>query len=279
MLNEEKVLDDVTRALDEDVSSGDITADLISKNASSKAVILSREPMVVCGIPWVNQVFSNIDSSIHIEWQVSEGDYLAEPMTLAVMTGSVRSILIAERAALNFLQTLSGVATETRRYVVCLKGTQTKLLDTRKTLPGLRYAQKYAVVCGGGVNHRMGLYDAVLIKENHIKACGSIGHAVNMARERALGSWIEVEVESLEEFKEALKAAPDRILLDNFDETMLTEAVALNTSQSIILEASGGIGLSNITSIAKTGVAYISVGAITKSVRAIDLSLLLDEVA
>ena len=252
---------------------------MVPKNATTKAIILSREPMLVCGIPWVNHVFLNIDATLKVEWHVSEGDYLAEPMTLAVITGSVRSILTAERTALNFLQTLSGVSTETRRYVVCLEGTQTKLLDTRKTLPGLRYAEKYAVVCGGGVNHRIGLYDAVLIKENHISACGSIKNAVHMARERALGEWIEVEVETLDEFKEALSAAPDRILLDNFDETMLTEAVRLDHTNSILLEASGGIGLSNIASIAQTGVDYISVGAITKSVRAIDLSLLLDDAA
>jgi len=279
MLNTEIILNDVKHALAEDVGSGDITAALIAKSTTAKAVILSRELMLVCGIPWKKQNFFLIDPKIKIEWQVSEGDYLAKPMVLATMIGSVRSILTAERTALNFLQTLSGVSTETRRYVACLQGTETQLLDTRKTLPGLRYAQKYAVVCGGGVNHRMGLYDAVLIKENHIKACGSIENAVSMARERGLGVWVEVEVETLEEFKAALSAAPDRILLDNFDENMLTEAVQLNRSQSVILEASGGISLSNIASIAKTGVDYISVGAITKSVRAIDLSLLLDDAA
>ncbi|MCH9757316.1 MAG: carboxylating nicotinate-nucleotide diphosphorylase [Gammaproteobacteria bacterium] len=279
MLDVARVLDDVTRALKEDIGSGDITVDLISEETLTHAVILSREPMVMCGIPWVNQVFLAVDPNIKIEWQVAEGDYLTKPMTLAKLTGPVRSILTAERAALNFLQTLSGVATETRRYVVCLQGTKAQVLDTRKTLPGLRVAQKYAVVCGGGVNHRLGLYDAILIKENHIKACGSIKKAVHTARELGKGSWIEVEVESLDEFKEALKALPDRILLDNFDNEMLTKAVALNSAQKIILEASGGISLLNIASVAKTGVDYISVGAMTKSVRAIDLSLLLEEVA
>ena len=276
MLNQ-VIRDDVARALAEDVNAGDITADLIPENLSGKAIILSREPMVVCGIPWVNQVFNEINPDIQINWQVSERDDLHQPTTLAVITGSLRHILTAERTALNFLQTLSGVATETMRYVKYLEGTKTKLLDTRKTLPGLRKAQKYAVTCGGGVNHRMGLYDAILIKENHIKACGSIQAAVHAARVKNQGDWIEVEVETLDEFKAALKAAPDRILLDNFDEAMLEKAVSLRAEKNIILEASGGINLSNIKNIANTGIDYISVGAITKSVRAIDLSLLLDD--
>ncbi len=279
MLDTKQVVEDVARALKEDVGSGDITAELIAEDAFGSACILSREPMVCCGIPWVNQVCKRVDANIQIEWLVSESDRLAKPQALAKLTGPVRSLLTAERTALNFLQTLSGVATETKRYVDRLVGTKVKLLDTRKTLPGLRYAEKYAVLCGGGVNHRFGLFDAVLIKENHIKACGSIKKAVSTARARALGRWIEVEVESLDELKEALGAAPDRILLDNFDEAMLVEAVALNTSNAIALEASGGIELSNIAQIAKTGVDYISVGAITKSVRAIDLSLLLDDAA
>lgn len=271
------ICDDVARALAEDVNTGDITADLIPENLSGKAIILSREPMVVCGIPWVNQVFNEINPEIQINWQVSERDDLPKASTLAIITGSLRNILTAERTALNFMQTLSGVATETKRYVKYLEGTKTKLLDTRKTLPGLRQAQKYAVTCGGGVNHRMGLYDAILIKENHIKACGSIQAAVDAARVKNQGDWIEVEVETLDEFKAALKAAPDRILLDNFENTMLEEAVLLRAEKEIILEASGGINLSNIKNIAKTGIDYISVGAMTKSVRAIDLSLLLDD--
>ncbi|MDX2345734.1 MAG: carboxylating nicotinate-nucleotide diphosphorylase [Legionella sp.] len=274
---EQTIRDDVVRALKEDVGAGDITAALISKNASGKAIVLSREPMVICGIPWVNHVFFSINPDIQINWQVSECDELYEPATLAVITGSLRGILTAERTALNFLQTLSGVATEIKRYTKLLKNTNTKLLDTRKTLPGLRQAQKYAVTCGGGVNHRMGLYDAVLIKENHIKACGSIQAAVDKARANNQGNWIEVEVENLDEFKAALIAAPDRILLDNFDNHMLKAAVLLRAEKNIILEASGGINLSNIKNIAETGIDYISVGAITKSVRAIDLSLLLDD--
>jgi nicotinate-nucleotide pyrophosphorylase (carboxylating) len=233
--------------------------------------------MVVCGIPWVNQVFFELDPSIKLNWQVEEGDFLPEPCVLAKLLGPTQALLTGERTALNFLQTLSGTATETRRYVECLKGCHTQLLDTRKTLPGLRLAQKYAVRCGGGVNHRFGLYDAVLIKENHIKACGSITEAVKQARQQGLGKWVEVEVENLDELREAILAKPDRILLDNFDCAMLVEAVAINKNTSIILEASGGVELATLRRIAETGVDYVSVGAITKSVRAIDLSLLLKE--
>lgn len=276
--NHESLLQDVARALAEDVGTGDLTAALLPENATTHASIISREPMLVCGIPWVNQVFSEINSHIQIDWQVEEGDFLSEPCVLANIFGSTRAILTAERTALNFLQTLSGTTTETRRYVRCLDGCHTQLLDTRKTLPGLRQAQKYAVRCGGGVNHRMGLYDAVLIKENHIKACGSITNAVKQARLQGLGQWVEVEVENLEEFREALSAKPDRILLDNFEYAMLVEAVAMNQEKTIVLEASGGVELATLKKIAETGVDYISVGAITKSVRAIDLSLLLNGV-
>lgn len=268
---------DVKKALVEDLGSGDLTAALLPEHATTHAEIITREPMLMCGIPWVNQVFSEIDPSIQIDWQVEEGVFLDEPCVLAKIFGSTRAILTAERTALNFLQTLSGTATETRRYVKCLEGTKAQLLDTRKTLPGLRQAQKYAVRCGGGVNHRVGLYDAVLIKENHIKACGSITKAVKQAKQQGLGQWIEVEVESLEELQEALHAKPDRILLDNFDHAMLVEAVAMNQASHIILEASGGVELATLRTIAETGVDYISVGAITKSVRAIDLSLLVKE--
>ncbi len=274
------LLEDVVKALVEDVGQCDLTAALLPKHAMTHAEIISREPMVVCGIPWVNQVFFELNSRIKLDWQVKEGDYLSEPCVLAKIYGPTRAILMGERAALNFLQTLSGTATETRRYVKCLEGCHTQLLDTRKTLPGLRLAQKYAVRCGGGVNHRFGLYDAVLIKENHIKACGSITAAVKQARQQGLGKWIEVEVENLDELREAILAKPDRILLDNFDYAMLTEAVAMNkNNNNIILEASGGVELATLRKIAETGVDYISVGAITKSVRAIDLSLLLKEIA
>jgi nicotinate-nucleotide pyrophosphorylase (carboxylating) len=277
MHNVVAVVDDVTRALMEDVGTGDITATLIPENMQGSAKIVSREPMVVCGLPWLTHVFSAVDAAIKIECCVAEGDYLPEPTVLLKLEGPIRGLLTAERTALNFLQTLSGIATETKRYVTALQGTHTQLLDTRKTLPGLRDALKYAVTCGGGVNHRMGLYDAVLIKENHIKACGSIAAAVTAARAAGSGKWIEVEVESLEELQTALQAMPDRILLDNFDISMLKDAVVLRGTQAIILEASGGVDLLSLKAIAETGVDYISVGAITKSVRAIDLSLLLDD--
>lgn len=268
---------DVLNALKEDIGDGDITAGLIDSTIFGSGVILSREPMVVCGIPWVNRVFFEIDPSIKLDWAVQEGDYLEKGMVLGHVKGSLRHILTAERTALNFLQTLSGVATETRRYVLCLENTEAILLDTRKTIPGLRHAEKYAVRCGGGMNHRMGLYDAILIKENHIKACGSIDAAVRAARASGLGDWIEVEVENLDELKVALAAAPDKIMLDNFDLVMLQEAVKISRNYPVKLEASGGIHLDNIAAIARTGVHYISVGAMTKSLRAIDLSLLLED--
>ncbi len=268
---------DVARALQEDVGAGDVTAALLPEDHEACAIIKSREPMLVCGVPWVNQAFLQTDARIKLDWHVADGDYLSRSQVLVTLYGPVRGILTAERVALNFLQTLSGTATETYRYTKCLDGTHTKLLDTRKTLPGLRHAQKYAVMCGGGKNHRMGLYDAVLIKENHIKACGSIELAVRMAREQGMGAWVEVEVETLDEFQEARLARPDRIMLDNFTEPMLVRAVLLNKEHPIPLEASGGVTLSNIRDIAQTGVDYISVGAITKSVQAIDLSLLLDD--
>lgn len=277
MLDKEVIHGDVARALSEDIGACDITANLIPESALGQAKIITREPMVVSGVPWVEHVFSTVDENIHIEWQAQDGDVLSEPCTLAHLTGSLRHILTAERTALNFLQTLSGVATQTHAYVQSIAHTKTRILDTRKTLPGLRYAEKYAVRCGGGLNHRFGLFDAVLIKENHIRACGSITHAVNAAKTRGLGDFIEVEVDNLDELKEALAAEPDRILLDNFNQAMLKKAVLLNQAKSISLEASGGITLENIHEYAETGIDYISVGAITKSIRAIDLSLLLED--
>lgn len=269
------VQSDVLRALEEDVGSGDITAALLPRNLIVSAEIISREPLVVCGIPWVDKVFSVLDSSISISWLVKEGEYLEKPGPLCQIEGHAQTILTAERTALNFLQTLSATATQTYLYVQALKGTKTRLLDTRKTLPGLRKAQKYAVTCAGGVNHRMGLYDAYLIKENHIKACGSVSAAVTLAKQNNKDLFIEIEVETINELKEALVARPDRILLDNFNLEMLTEAVALNTKHGCELEASGGIDLTTIAAVAQTGVDYISVGTITKSIQAIDLSLLI----
>jgi nicotinate-nucleotide pyrophosphorylase (carboxylating) len=266
----------VALALNEDVGSGDVTAALLSPTQIMKAVILSREPMLVCGQPWVEEVFHQIDASIAVHWLIEEGTWLDKPTTLCSIQGVARNILTAERTALNFLQTLSGTATQTHYYLQRIKGYQTQLLDTRKTLPGLRLAQKYAVSTAGGMNHRLGLYDAYLIKENHIKACGSIRKAIDLARLAKPNVLVEVEVETLDELREALDAKPDRILLDNFTIDMLCDAVAMS-QQQCKLEASGGVDLSTIESIAQTGVDFISVGSITKSVQAIDLSLLIQD--
>lgn len=276
-LDKTTILADVSRALAEDVNTGDVTAALLPADLSVSAEIISREPMLVCGQPWVNCTFAEIDSKIDIQWLIKEGEWLDTPRTLCHIHGLARSILTAERTALNFLQTLSGTATQAHHYVEKLKGYNTRLLDTRKTLPGLRLAQKYAVKCAGGENHRMGLYDAYLIKENHIKACGSIKKAIKMAREMASDLLVEVEVESLDELQEALEAKPDRILLDNFSHQMMVDAVAMNQSKQCKLEASGGISLATLIPVAETGVDFISVGGMTKSVQAIDLSLLIRE--
>lgn len=272
------VAGEVRRAIAEDLGTGDVSAALLQSDLDVVAEIISREPMLVCGIPWVEEVFAQINPDIRLHWLVAEGDWLAAPATLCRIEGRAVNILTAERTALNFMQTLSATATQTHHYVKQLQGTQTQLLDTRKTLPGLRLAQKYAVACAGGTNHRLGLYDAYLIKENHIKACGSISKAIALARQKRADLLVEIEVETLDELVEALKARPDRILLDNFTLPMLREAVAINQSWQCQLEASGGVNLSTIRSISETGVDFISVGAITKSVRAIDLSLLIREV-
>lgn len=269
---------DVRRALDEDVGSGDVTASLLAADTMVDSVILSREPMLLCGRAWVDCVFAQIDPNIRVSWLVDEGAWLDSPATLCTIHGLARNILTAERTALNFLQTMSATATQTRQYLQHLHGYKTRLLDTRKTLPGLRLAQKYAVFCAGGTNHRLGLYDAFLIKENHIKACGSIRAAIERARAHSMDLLVEVEVENLDELREALDAMPDRIMLDNFNLDMLAKAVIMNQSRCE-LEASGGIDLSTIEHVAKTGVDYISVGAITKSIQAIDLSLLIKDLA
>ncbi len=275
---EEYILNDVKRALSEDIGTGDVTAALIPKDLKIKAMIISREPMFVAGMPWVDNVFKEIDPSIRLEWLVDEGSWLNSPSTLCNITGVARNILTAERTALNFLQTISATATETYKYIQVIKNYNTKLLDTRKTLPGLRLAQKYAVFAAGGVNHRFGLYDAFLIKENHIKSCGSITKAIKAARDLNKDLFLEVEVENLEELNEALKSKPHRILLDNFSLEMISKAVLINNPKFCDLEVSGGVSLANIESIAKTGVDYISVGAITKSIKAIDLSLLIEDI-
>ena len=271
----EDIAIDVARALQEDVGTGDRSASLIAANHRVQAQIKTREPMLMCGQAWANAVFTALNPQIELEWFVSEGAWVAQPQTLCRITGDARSVLTGERSALNFLQILSGTATKTYQYLQAMGESTTRLLDTRKTIPGLRQAQKYAVRCAGGMNHRMGLYDAILIKENHIKACGSIQCAVEQAKACAHAGLIEVEVETMDEYQEARLARPDRILLDNFTEAMLYDAVRLNQPKVCTLEASGGITLDNIARLARTGVDYISVGDLTKSVRAIDLSLLI----
>lgn len=270
------ILDDVRRALAEDIGTGDVTSLLLPHNLSVEAKIICREPMLVCGQAWVDAVFAEVDPEIKLVWQVKEGDWLSGAQTLCHIYGHARHILTAERTALNFMQILSATATQTHHYLQRLKGYQTRILDTRKTIPGLRGAQKYAVSCAGGLNHRFGLYDAYLIKENHIKACGSIKNAVLEARKHQQGLLVEVEVETLEELTEAYTAQPDRILLDNFTLEMLKKAVELNQPKRCELEASGGIDLKNLEDIAQTGVDYISTGSLTKSIKAIDLSLLIE---
>lgn len=276
-INKLKVSQCVHHALFEDLGAGDVSAQLLPENLQASAQIISREPMVVAGIPWVDATFQQVDASVKIAWQVRDAEFCPVGRVLCTITGPARAILTAERTALNFLQTLSGTATETRRYIEQLRGTHTQLLDTRKTMPGLRYAQKYAVRCGGGVNHRMGLYDAYLIKENHLNAFGSIRNAIEAVRAQQDDLMIEVEVETLAQLKEALALKPDRILLDNFSYDMLKAAIQINQPKQCPLEASGGINLQNIRTIAETGVDFVSVGELTKSVRAIDLSLLFGE--
>ena len=272
------IIDDVRIALAEDIGSGDITAALLPSTQMLEAVIITREPMLVCGQAWVNEVFAQIDATVSCHWYVTEGAWLPSPTRLCRITGPARAILSGERTALNFLQTLSGTATQTHAFLQALKGTSTRLLDTRKTLPGLRTAQKYAVACAGAMNHRMGLYDAFLIKENHIAACGSIQAAISMARKTYPHLFLEVEVQNIIELREALTCKPDRILLDNFELPSISEAVAINQPKICDLEVSGGVDVSTIRALAQTGVDYISVGSLTKSVRAIDLSLLVESV-
>jgi len=261
-------------ALTEDIGDGDITSLLISEDCSAKAHIICKENAILCGTPWVSEVYKKIDNSIQIEWNFEEGTCVEVGDSIASITGQARTILTGERTALNFLQTLSGTATIVREYLIALKGTNTKLLDTRKTLPGLREAQKYAVRVAGGTNHRRGLYDAYLVKENHIKSCGSISKALEEARRINPDKFLEVEVRNINEFKEALSSKPNMIMLDNFRLSDMEKAVAIN-SGSVKLEVSGGIDLDSLANIARTGVDYISVGALTKHCRAIDYTLLL----
>ncbi|MBP4039718.1 carboxylating nicotinate-nucleotide diphosphorylase [Aeromonas sp. SrichE-2G] len=265
-------LGDALTALDQPDASADITAQLIPADRISTARVITREAGVFCGQPWVDEVFAQLGGEVKVEWLVQDGERLSPNQELFRLHGPARVLLTGERNALNFVQTLSGVATLTARYVDELEGTDCRLLDTRKTLPGLRTAQKYAVTCGGGKNHRIGLHDAYLIKENHILACGGIREAITEARHLNPGKPVEVEVESLPELEQALAARADIVMLDNFDVPMMREAVALNQGRAK-LEVSGNVTLDTLAEYAATGVDFISVGALTKHVRALDLSM------
>ena len=265
-------LGDALTALDQPDASADITAQLIPADRISTARVITREAGVFCGQPWVDEVFAQLGGEVKVEWKVQDGERLAPNQELFRLHGPARVLLTGERNALNFVQTLSGVATLTARYVAELEGTDCRLLDTRKTLPGLRSAQKYAVTCGGGKNHRIGLFDAYLIKENHILACGGIAEAISEARRLNPDKPVEVEVESLAELEQALAARADIVMLDNFDIPMMQEAVRLNQGRAK-LEVSGNVTLDTLAGYAATGIDFISVGALTKHERALDLSM------
>ena len=280
MLNEEtkaSIGPGVAAALAEDVGAGDLTASLIDADAVVGAQIIARESLVLCGEEWVNEVFRQVDERVIIDWYIGDGGHAEDGDIICKLVGPARAMLTGERTALNFLQTLSSTATTTAAYVNAIAGTGARVLDTRKTLPGLRLAQKYAVTCGGGMNHRVGLFDAILIKENHIRSAGSIRAALKSAQQDHAGVLIEVEVESHDELLEALDAGATRVLLDNFSLDDLGKAVATNQGYGYVaaeLEASGNVTLDTIRALAETGVDYISIGALTKNVRAADLSML-----
>ncbi|MCG6867700.1 MAG: carboxylating nicotinate-nucleotide diphosphorylase [Gammaproteobacteria bacterium] len=268
----EHITTEVARALAEDIGAGDVTAGLIAPDTRARGHVLSRQEGVLCGRAWFDEVFRQVDRSITLHWLTGEGETLRANQRLCELSGPARGLLSAERTALNFLQLLSGTATATRRYVKAASGTGATILDTRKTIPGLRLAQKYAVTCGGGHNHRLGLFDAVLIKENHIRAAGSLSAAVSRARELHPRLTVEVETETLDEVAEALTSGADIIMLDNFATGDMHRAVKINAGRAK-LEASGGVNLDTIGEIARTGVDFISVGALTKDVDALDLSM------
>lgn len=267
--------DQVAAALREDVGAGDVTARLVPDTERVSGTILARESAVLCGAPWVDEVFRQLDPQVRLDWTARDGERVSPDQILCRLEGRARPILTGERTALNFLQTLSGTASATRRYVDAVAGTGCTILDTRKTLPGLRLAQKYAVRCGGGRNHRLGLYDMVLIKENHIAAAGGVGAAIASARREAPGIEVEIEVESLAELDEALAALPDIVMLDELSLEDMREAVrrTRRLNRGIRLEASGGLDLESLRTVAETGVDYISVGSLTKHVHALDLSM------
>jgi nicotinate-nucleotide pyrophosphorylase (carboxylating) len=268
----------VEAALREDLGSGDVTAELVPAAQRVRGTVVTREPAVLCGRAWVDETFRQLDARVQLTWHAADGERVAADQVIFAIAGPARPVLSGERTALNFLQLLSGTATATRRYVDAVAGTACRIIDTRKTIPGLRTAQKYAVRCGGAQNHRMGLYDQVLIKENHIAAAGSLTGAIEAARRNAAGVTVEVEVETPGELQEALNARPDIIMLDEFTLEDMRAAVALNRAQGGLakLEVSGSVSLEAVRAIAETGVDFVSVGALTKHVRAIDLSMRLD---
>lgn len=266
------VVSNVKNALSEDIGSGDITASLIAENTLAKAQVITREAGIFCGRPWVDEVFRQIDPSVKITWLIEDGDQLLPNQVLLSLEGKARSILTGERTALNFIQTLSGTASNCKEFSSAIQGKDVKILDTRKTLPGLRLAQKYAVLCGGCHNHRVGLYDAFLIKENHIAACGSITAAVQAARMIAPGKPVEVEVENFDELNEAIVSKADIVMLDNFSLEEMRQAVIMAKGR-VPLEASGNMSMESLLQVADTGVDFISIGALTKHCRALDLSL------
>jgi nicotinate-nucleotide pyrophosphorylase (carboxylating) len=271
----------VKAALDEDIGSGDLTALLVPEEQMVSATIIARESAIICGQDWVNACFKLIDNNVQLEWLVNEGDRVQPDQLLCKINGLARPLLSAERCALNFLQTLSATATETRKYVDAIAGTNAQILDTRKTIPHLRLAQKYAVTVGGGHNQRLALYDGILIKENHIAAAGSISKVMQLAFALNTGKSIQIEVENLAQLKLALEAGASSILLDNFSNDLLREAVNINnqSGKKAVLEASGGITLGNVREVALTGVDRISIGSLTKNIQAIDLSMRVDELA
>ena len=275
MISPQYVTDTVTRALLEDVGTGDLTASLIDSSAPASATIMTRDAGILCGMAFASEAFRQTDPACQLDWRLSDGDSLSAGDELCRIQGPARALLTAERTALNFIQLLSGTATTASLYAARVAHTGVKLLDTRKTLPGLRLAQKYAVACGGCHNHRIGLFDAFLIKENHIAAAGSISAAISTARRAATGKLIEIEVETTEELHQALEAGADRIMLDNFSLEQLREAVKTARGRAE-LEASGNVTDETLVSIAETGVDLISIGALTKHVRALDLSMRLD---
>ena len=266
----------VAAALAEDVGTGDLTAQLIPADRVAHASVITREDAVLCGTAWFDEVFRQVDPGVRVTWSARDGERVRPDQQLCTLQGPARSLLTSERTALNFLQSLSATATVTRKYVDAVAGTKCRILDTRKTIPGLRLAQKYAVRCGGGTNHRIGLFDAILIKENHIAAAGSIAGAVSEARRLASKVLLEVEVENLEQLREALAAGVDRILLDNFSLDQMRNAVNITRQHANArteLEASGNMSLETLRAVADTGVDFISVGGLTKHVRAVDLSM------